>query len=125
MKRIEKLIPDAIEIAREKLSKGKTTMPKGYKSAISSFGASILQAGILPTVAFYSEKGESEINRPFLLDAIFTLIKKQTQQTINEGKLIEYVVKNKNDKRIKQKILDSAIALKLAIRTFELVDTKK
>lgn len=129
MKRIEKLIPTAIDIVKENLTvpDDKTKVPKSYKGYISSFGASMLQAGILPTIAFYSDEDADSIeSRPALMNSIFTLLKNSKRINTKEESLLAYAIENMNNKAVvKRNILDAAIAVKLALRTFKNVDVKK
>ena len=83
-KNIEKLIPAAMEAVEKKLAKnGK--VPKVYNGYISSLGASLIQMGLLPTLAFYTHskkknKANSKEERPKLLHAIFQLIEPDEQK---------------------------------------------
>jgi len=108
---INNLLPKAIAVAKKELADSGTTIPKEYNGYISSFGASVSQAGLLSSVAFFENKNaNAQQDRTKLMKAIALLIG-------HDGALIDYVTKHPKDK---EKILDAAVALKLAIRTFEL-----
>ena len=115
-KKIEKYIPKAIEAIQKKelgiLRNNK--VPKEYNGYISSFGASIRQAGLLATVLFFDSKNAgSQEDRSKVLRAIELIL------GIENGKLKDKIA----DKSIKkQEIQDAAVALKLAIRTFKFED---
>ncbi|WP_027340251.1 type III-B CRISPR module-associated protein Cmr5 [Halonatronum saccharophilum] len=128
-KRIENYIPKAIEVI-EKEFKGES-IPKVYKSYISSFGASIVQSGLKPTLAFYEkddnvsqgDKGSKhdkgpKHDRSRLSRMILKLIDD------SEGSLLRYVIEEeeqgKDGRSLREKIKDAAIAIKLALRTFKL-----
>jgi CRISPR-associated protein Cmr5 len=53
-KRIESYIPKAIEVLEKEFSDGK--IPSAYNGYISSFGASVMQSGLLPTLALFEKK---------------------------------------------------------------------
>lgn len=117
-KRIEENIPRAIEVLKDEFKDEfkDESIPREFKGYISSFGASIIQSGLYPTLAFYSEQGDASEDRSKLTKLIMRLINKN-------GLLLEYAIENKEDKSIiKEEIKDAAIALKLALRTFDLKD---
>jgi len=120
-RRIEKLIPDAIDVVKEVLEKDEKVASE-YNGYIASFGASIITSGLLPAIAFYeSESSGAQKDRKKLMTAIRKLIKKTKKESDNNETLMKYVLPHKNDlSEIKEEITDAAIALKLAIRTFEL-----
>ena len=71
MRNIEKYIPIALEVLAEKdlgiVQKEKIN--KTYNGYISSFGASIISSGLLPTMVFYSKGtgGEGDADRSLIL----------------------------------------------------------
>lgn len=123
-RKIEELIPYAIDIIQEVLvNDGK--VEKEYKGYISSFGASIIQAGLLPTIAFFEKTSSSaKADRKKLTKAILKLIyimkgKKEENQN-NETTLLDYALNNiKKDLNLKEDIINATVALKLALNTFE------
>ncbi|MCS6935780.1 MAG: type III-B CRISPR module-associated protein Cmr5 [Chitinophagales bacterium] len=119
-KHIQKLIPAAIEAAEKHLVKDKIISSE-FNGYISSFGASIISAGLLPTVIFYSQKGDSN-ERQKIIAALEEILRKHDYENINLlNKTIElFKADNQQDKinRLTEKISDAAIALKLAIRIF-------
>lgn len=119
-KHIQKIIPTAIEAAQQHLvESGKISSE--FNGYISSFGASIISAGLLPSIIFYSQKGDSN-ERQKIIAAIETILKKHDYPSINLLKEVENLFKAENKQaeinRLTDKISDAAIALKLAIRTF-------
>ncbi len=108
-KRIEAYIPKALEaIETLSISNKDGEVAKQFNGYISSFGASIRQAGLLATSLFYGEKGGAEEERQKVVQAIEEIIGKSIQQNIE-------------DKNLKSEVEDAAVALKLAIRTYKLV----
>lgn len=127
MKRIEKLIPAAItsiidcKIATKHIDEYQ--VESEFSGYISSLGASIVSAGLLPTMIFFSNKGGSKADRPLVIKAIEQILQKNNFLTINEKllKKVETLVRNNNNAELailNDLIADAAVALKLAIRTF-------
>jgi CRISPR/Cas system CMR-associated protein Cmr5 small subunit len=122
MNRIEKMIPDAIEsVAICIASHG--NVDKAFSGYISSLGASITTAGLLPTLIFFSDKGGSQADRPAVIKAIEYILTKYGYIQANE-KLLEKVKIIVDQSaysqlsRCEELISDAAVALKLSIRTF-------
>ena len=108
-KRIEAYIPQAIEAIEEIGISQNGTVPRQFNGYISSFGASIRMAGILPTVLFFQNSENSEEARDKVVDAIEKIIGKKL--LINN---------QKNPEIDRNMIEDAATALKLAVRTYKL-----
>ena len=118
MNRIEKHIPTIIEILQEDYPSGK--IPKVYNSYIAAFSTSVAMNGLIATVALYEdmskvEKNKTKGDRSYITSLIMKVL------TGKKDSLLKYILKN-DEKKLKRKILDIAIAFKLAIRTFELED---
>jgi CRISPR-associated protein Cmr5 len=115
-KTIEKYIPEAMRVLKEEFSDDK--IPSAYNGYISSFGASIIQSGLLPTLALFEKKdAPTKEDKSKLTELILKILNENS----NYNTLLEYVLDSKDDKLyLKQKILDISIALKLSIRTFKL-----
>lgn len=121
-KKVEEYIPRAIKeielIFPECKEKG---LPKELNGYICSFGASIIQSGLIPAVAFYERKetkGSNEVaeNRKKLMKIIGKLIfSKMSENDLLIERLIE--LEDYNSK--KNEVIHSAIALKLAIRLYK------
>lgn len=111
MKRVEELIPKALEAAKKLEENG--AINKAYNGYIATFGASVRQAGLLPTILFFSKESEStKADRRKILYAIKEILERQED-------LLTYAQINP---KAKEKIIDAAIALKLAIRAYKLRD---
>lgn len=130
MKKLEMLIPAALEAVSAHLETKKKSnkVPKEYFGYAAQLGASIRTAGLLPALAFYTDKHkdkkDNEPQRLKLLKAIIQILNENHNLQIGDG-LLEYAVEHKDDQQqLKQKILDASVALKLALRNFEKVETK-
>lgn len=115
-KRVEDYIPIALRVLEDKFKDGK--IPSEYNGYISAFGAGIVQSGLKPTIAIYENKSAStKSEKDRLTRIILKIIDKETK----EESLLRYVINSKKDIGfLKEKIKDASIAIKLAIRTFEL-----
>lgn len=114
------------------------SIPRSFRSQISSFGAAVTMGSLNAAVAFFSEQGKSKTDRGLLMDALYLMIKipkdkidKMTNEDIRnkteKKNLLNYVidVKDQNRLSVKKEIIDNAVALKLAMNAYELVkDTK-
>lgn len=130
MKNIDTYIQEALEALKEDtlgiVQGGKIN--KTYNGYLSSFGASIITSGLLPTFIFYSKKAKnnSDADRSKILTAIEKMLKKLHNDILpNDENILQKVITHPADRRLKKAIEQCAIALKLAIRTYELVDTQK
>jgi len=113
-KSIEKYIPKAMEVLAKTFKDG--VIPSAYNGYISSFGASILQSGLLPTLAlFESTNSSAKENKEYLTYIIFQILTGKD----DDVSLLRYVMDNNQD-ILKPQIMDIAIAIKLSIRTFKL-----
>jgi len=100
----------AIEAVRVKeiYNTEKKCVPNEYNGYISSFGASIRQAGLLATILFFENtSGSASQDRTKVLRAIEYILELPQDDSI----------KNNLDR---EKIEMAAVALKLAIRTYPL-----
>ncbi len=117
-KQVEQYIPLAIDIIKEiKIADCNDKVSNKFNGYFSSFGASIVLSGMEPALAFYANKKDDE--RGKILRAIYQLITGSSAD--KPKKLLDYYLSNEQDPLLKQKILDAAVALKLAVRTYELV----
>jgi CRISPR-associated protein Cmr5 len=113
-KRIESYIPDAMKVLDATYTDG--VIPSAYNGYISSFGASILQSGLKPTLALFENKNAAtKEDKEYLTKIILKVLDKNTKET----SLLRYVL-NGNEALLKDKIMDISIAIKLSIRTFKL-----
>ncbi len=131
--KINELIPSAMKAITESgIADSTGLVKKEFKGYIASMGASIIQAGLLATLAFYNSKGEKKADSWKLLNVVFKLIKPSANFLMNTNGsfLIKYIIehpdyKDTNKKQrfvgyIEEEIMDAIIAIKLALRTFKI-----
>jgi len=115
-KNIEKYIATAIKVLEEEFKKG--TISSSYNGYISSFGASIIQSGLEPTLALFENKNATTKEKK---EKLPLLILQVLDPASKEDSLLRYVLQHaKDEEYIKQQILDISVAIKLSIRTFKL-----
>jgi CRISPR-associated protein Cmr5 len=122
MKNIEKILPSAIKAVEDKVI-SKNEVPKEFNGYISSFGASVIMSGLLPTLVFFSQEGKSKGNRKSVIEAIEQILNAEYSGLLSSNrKLLNTVKDNLSNRakieRLQEKILEAGIALKLAIRIF-------
>lgn len=138
--KVEALIPKAIEEINVMIKNNRFSsdgkIPNEFKGYISNFGASIVQSGLLSTVAFYEKNKEdtsAQQDRRLVNELILNMILSNKNREFNT--LFDYVLSNakveeakekeKKNRLIKEDIINAAIALKLAIRVFEFVSESR
>lgn len=129
MKRLQSLIPTALKAIDDKIKDTNGKVASEMNGYISSFGASLINAGLLPTIIFFSQKGGSSGGREKLIPAIEQILNTSDNPPINlldEVKTIYSAQSIDQSKinRLTEKITDAALVLKLALRTFP-TDKKK
>lgn len=118
-------------------------MSKEYDGYISSFGASVINSGLLPTLSFYTDihKNSSEVRRYKLLKVLFKVLNPETQNNSDTG-LLDHVlakiygtgyrkdargplppIKHEELAKMKKRLLEVAVAVKLAMRNFKHSDS--
>lgn len=105
-----------------------------YKGYISSMGASIIQSGLIPTLAFYSENkpegkaGRGEKPKAPLLRILEKMLAARYSGLTSKGLfLLALDLKGQPDelRRLQKDLVNATVALKLALRTFELKKPEK
>lgn len=133
MKKVEKYIKQAIDQVESTISeKDENKKSTGivlnvYNGYISAMGASIIQSGLLPTLASFesTKDNEKEGDKKRISTSILNIIKDENKDTsTEETSLLNYVISKSIEPEdiqyYKEKIINIGIALKLAIRTFKL-----
>ncbi len=119
---IERLIPKAVEQLDRKFG---DTIPSVYRGYIASFGVSIVQTGLLPTLAFFSKTGDnSDSDGERML--IAGLIADTLELNLDNNMLLfdyvkEYIRDNPNDiDNLTEQIKEASVAIKLAMNLFKI-----
>lgn len=109
-------------------------VPSALKGYIPAMGASILQAGLLPTVAFYMNNSGKDADSRKLLNAIQRIITDKYEDMPFINYILKRCQKDENTTgnwgradldpqeltKVTREILTALTALKLAVRTFKI-----
>ncbi|MBU3219625.1 type III-B CRISPR module-associated protein Cmr5 [Clostridium algidicarnis] len=131
---IEEQIPIAIDLINEYINvekfddKNPGLIPKEYNGYISSFGASIIQSGLVSTISFFeANSSKSKEDKKVLTSLILQVIKihKCLELGDNES-LLSYVLNNKNTfEEVEEEVINATIAIKLSIRVFKFTESNE
>lgn len=97
---------------------------KVFKGYISSFGASIALAGLIPTIIFFEAKSEQAKERPKVIQALKLMLDEEYQV----DSLAEYLLIKRKDeedsfkkeeKQLLKKTTTAMVAIKLALRMYK------
>ena len=146
-RKIDEYISKAIEVLNnnKKIVKEGGKIDKTFSGQIATFAVAVSTGSLLSAVAFFSDNGGASNERSSLMNVIYEIIADEklsdtdkeddkNKRNVNNknSKLLDYViskyekVKESNDivsyNRIKEDILNAAIAVKLAMNFYELVD---
>ncbi len=123
---VNQLIPKAIE-ALEKIfniqcGSEKDTIPNEYRNYLASFGTCIRTSGLKTAVAIYNKEGKlNDEDKGKVIELIAWVLDKDKQKLIKEIN----AVNSEDEKNLKQKVIEAAIAIKLSLNMFQLVDKEK
>ena len=121
MKIEDKYIQTAINALTEaSIVDGEGFYKEVFKGYISGLGASIMQAGLLPTVIFYENSPASEADKSKLIAAIIHVLNTDFGYTINE-RFSQYILANSKRKeqvKLLKDVEKAVVAIKLALRIF-------
>lgn len=126
-KHIQRHIPKAMEaIVKVGIAK-ESKIEKVHEGYINSLGANIVQSGLLPTLIFYNKE-----KRELWLKALYYMWCESEPQDLNTPTAIIRELINKKGGKLREinldpsyekRILEYAVALKLAARTFVFVES--
>lgn len=115
------------------VDKEEQSIPRSFRSQISSFGAAVTMGSLNAAVAFFSEQGKSKTDRSRLMDALYLMLKvkkkdltdAEISETLGKSSLLRYVIDITDQSTLKKEIIDNAVALKLAMNAYHLVKEKE
>ena len=123
--RINKLLPIAVEVIKNKLSE---PIPNEFRGYIASFGAAVTMGSLPAAVAYYSAASKNDKEDRTKLPVMILEVLKGENAAITVDTLFEYVTSFKNDNEsfaIKEDVLHAAIAIKLGLNLFEIESKDK
>lgn len=144
---LNELIPKAIDAIQTKIALDNGNVVKEYRGYLNGMGPGLIQAGLVTMLAFCTdiEKKRIEVHRNNVLKAILYMID-QDYSAKEDNHLLKYVISkclkegshyNQNQRltstdldpekveAMEVKIMDHVLALKMAIKTFHLIEKPK
>ncbi len=127
-----KIDDNRIEKAIKALDESKVVVNGAYKKVfkgyISSFGASLAQAGLLPTIIFFEADSEQAKDRKKVIDALRLMLQEKYQ--VKNKRLALFILEQRKsgvlsqqkERELLKDISDSMVAMKLALRMFREID---
>lgn len=124
----KKAVNDQLETAYQAVIKsgiarradsGEYLVNKAFRGQISTFGAAITTGSLKSAIAFFSDDGNASVKRSLLIKAIEIILVRRG--AIRSGQSLFSYAKNENPEA-KENIINAAIAIKLALNLFILVD---
>lgn len=121
-RKIDQLLPEARQAIIDcGISENKVTISSEFRRYISSFGAAVSNGSLLAAIAFFNQQKSAKDDRPKLMQAIHQMLGSKRND------LFEYAATAQTPaekRKMKEDILNCAIALKLAMNLFELKTEK-
>lgn len=130
-KRVEALIPIAEEALRvvgiaQQNENGNYVISKTFRGQISSFGAAVTMSTLRAAVAVYSQNGDASVQRQLLLKAIDYCLCNGEREPRQAAEVFAWVCQStQNERELTARFTEAAVALKLAMNRFELVEREE
>ena len=130
-RKVEQLLPKAIEALNHEPSKIKKTdekgvyIEKGFRGQISSFGATVTMGSFRAAVAFFGNNGESDVERSELIRAMYYMVKDEWLPAKEIVGRILSIQDNTLLASMKEDFINASVALKLALNAFRLEEKSK
>ena len=123
-RRVDDMIPRAYDYLQKSKIVKDGKIIKTYRSAIATFGAAVAMGSLISGTTFFYAKNENvKIDRKELANILLQLVCDKDNQG-QYSDLFDYVKTRDNSQETKELIMDAAVALKLAMNLYELVDEK-
>jgi len=120
MKRLELYIPLAINVVEDLFLQDDNKVASEYDNLASKFGVTIRQLGLKSAIVAFSgvSKG-SDVQKELITKAVLRIIRLSENGICREeDTLMDLVWSNSTNSLLKPKIIEAAVALKLALRLF-------
>ena len=98
---------------------------KVFKGYVSSFGASIAQAGLIPTIIFYEATSEQAKDRPKVIKALMQLLDEKyrvdslAKHLLSKRANMEKKDFEKEEKALLKNVTEAMVGIKLALRLYK------
>lgn len=91
----------------------------GFRGQIATFGAAVTMGSLKAAAAFFAKQGGAAVPRENLLCAMYYIVQEGKDKAAKAEHVFEYICANDNA-QTREKFLDAAIALKLAMNLYDL-----
>jgi len=120
VKLLNQYIPIAVDTVEDLFFTENGRVAPEYDNQVSRFGVALRQLGLRTTIAAFStDSGSSEVSRIKISQAIHRIIEIHENGVCSPNDtLLDGFSRTTNERLLKRKINDAAIALKLALRVF-------
>lgn len=123
-KRVDELLPIAIEALEASTIAKNGSIIKTYRGAISSFGSAITMGSFKAAIAFLAKDADGDVDKSKLLQAVDYICNYSQSKEIRDAKKIAKEIIQEKDVgalNIKKDLyIDASIALKLAMNMYDL-----
>ncbi len=96
---------------------------ESYNGQIAAFSVTVALSGLKPAMAvYYSGKGSSDVDKKKIIDLLAAMYVKDGHDSANSDDFYSLVIKTSDQEKLaalQKAIIEYAIALKLAVRTFK------
>jgi len=98
-----------------------------YKGYVSGFGATVIQSGLLPTMAFYmaTDKKENKGNAKYVIVAISQILGYATPENLFTECQQKFDTERAAFGSLRQDIVNASVALKIMMRTYQFFEPEK
>lgn len=117
-KTVDELIPIAYKVLETEKIAVNGSIKKTFRGQIATFGTAVSTGSLRAAIAFFSDDGSCEVKRSKLMSAILGILKEKDPLVQGYQTLFDYA--DKNPAAAKEKILNAAIALKVAMNLYRL-----
>lgn len=124
-KEVDRMLPKAYTVINETIAEN-GQVERGFRGQISTFGAAISMGSLLSAVSFFSEQAGSAVDRAKITKAIHGII---CGTNDNNQELFDFLNGEiypggkyswESEQYYKEKVVNAVIALKLALKLFDI-----
>ncbi len=128
-KRKDQLIKWADEVIRSSsIYHRGMIVSESYNGQIAAFSVTVALSGLKPAMAvYYSGKGSSDVDKKEIIGLLAAMYVKDGHDAVNSEDFYSLVIKTSEQEKLaalQKVIIEYAIALKLAVRTFKFKEKK-
>lgn len=116
---VDSLLPDAVQVLSDTGIAKDGKIDRAFQGQISSFGAAASTGSLLAAAAFFNKQRGAKVKRDSLVNAINLLLERRKLAQTGET-LFDTIRQASSPQKIKEQVLASAVALKLAMNLYDM-----